>query len=66
MEEMGIAAAADNYLDAHWIRLREWLKGGPNRKWKWPLDKWKPSPDDRVRELTSRVRFTWLRSTTGN
>jgi hypothetical protein len=47
-----LRAAADNYLDAHWIRLLEWLKGGPNRKWKWPLDKWKPSPDNRVRELT--------------
>jgi hypothetical protein len=26
-------------------------QGGPNRKWKWPVEKWKPSPDNRVREL---------------
>jgi hypothetical protein len=46
-----LRAAADNYLDAHRIRWNERLKGGPNRKWKWPVEKWTPSPDDRVREL---------------
>jgi hypothetical protein len=46
-----LRAAADNYLDAHRIRWHDRLNGGPNRKWRWPLEKWKPTPDDRVREF---------------
>ena len=37
--------AAENYFDAHMIRWRPWLKGGPNRMWNWPREKWKPSPE---------------------
>src|SRR5688572_21648805 len=43
--------AADNYLEAPFHRLRRPIRMR-NRKWPWFFDKWTPSPDDRIRELS--------------
>ena len=49
-EKRELIRAAENYLQASWQRHQPDGKC-PNAKWPWTRGKWKPSVDNRVREL---------------
>jgi hypothetical protein len=46
-----LSKAAEAYAQTDWRDFPSGI-GRPGRRWPWPIQKWRPVPHDRVRELT--------------